>query len=95
MKISAELREIRKLLGTATLISSVRREVQRVAGAQRVIVSDGKSSGKSDYEIVISNCGDSQSCLARRLRNKMAKEIQVDELVEGVLGLRRKSSRKR
>ena len=88
MNVRSELNEIRKLLGQATLISAVRREVQKVAGARRVIVRDGKSSGKNDYEVVISNCGDVAGCLARRLRSSMD-QVQVDEIVEGVLGIRK------
>lgn len=81
-----EIREIGRLISSAALIMSVRREVAKVM-KEGFVVTDGKHHpSAAGYEIVV-RCGGKDEEVTRRLRaGNMS--IEVDRIAEGVLGVR-------
>ena len=88
MNILSELSEIKRLLNKAQLIDSVRKEVAKVRQAKNAMVSDGKLLGRAAYEVVVLNCdGEAGEFVARRIRAGI-KNVAVDKLVDGVIGIK-------
>ena len=84
-----ELKAIKKLLGSAQLLEAIRREVSMVKQADRAIVTSGSVSGKSNYDVVVLKCGSEASqVVARRIRSKLAGVVNVDALVDDVVGIK-------
>lgn len=87
MSLGMEIREIGKLITSATLIMSVRNEVSKVIKEGFVVTDGCHHPSASGYEVVV-RCGNDKSIeVARRIRAGIT-NINVDKISEGVLGIR-------
>lgn len=87
MNLGTEIREIGKLIQSATLIMAVRKEVSAVM-KDGFVVTDGRHHPTaSDYEIIV-RCGDASTTeVARRVRANIH-NVNVDKIAKGVLGIK-------
>ena len=84
--ICSEIREIGKLISSASLIVAVRKEVAKVM-KEGFVVTDGKHHPTaSDYEVVV-RCGGNSDEIARRLKTG-GMNIEVKKIADGVLGVK-------
>lgn len=87
MNLGMEIREIGKLITSATLIMAVRNEVSKVVKEGFVVTDGGHHPSASGYEVVV-RCGNENSNeVARRIRAGIT-NINVDKISDGVLGIR-------
>jgi len=93
MNIRDEIQEISKLIQDAHLMAAVRREV-RASTSSRSLVMDGKhaedmAQGSSRYStVIVLKDGDKEiPLIARRIKANIP-DVDVTELVKGVLGIR-------
>lgn len=86
--VNSDIREIGKLIESASFLMAVRKEVTAVL-RDGFVVTDGKHhEGGEEYKVVV-RCGEKYSGdVTRRLRDKVA-NIDVDKLADGVLGIRK------
>jgi hypothetical protein len=82
-----EIREIGRLISSAALIMSVRREVAKVM-KEGFIVTDGKHQpAASEYEVVV-RCGNNKCGeIVRRIKANIV-NTDVERIADGVLGIR-------
>ena len=87
MNLGMEIREIGKLITSATLIRSVRNEVSKVVEEGFVGTDGSHHHSASGYEVVV-RCGNENSAeIARRIRAEIT-NVNVDRISDGVLGIR-------
>jgi hypothetical protein len=88
-----EIQDIGRLITSAALLDSVRKEVGRVM-KEGFVVTDGKHhpGAVGKYEVVV-KCGADGQQVARRIKGGVP-DVEVDKIAEGVLGVR-KSRRSR
>jgi hypothetical protein len=88
-----EMQDIGRLITSAALLDSVRREVGRVM-KEGFVVTDGKHQpgAVGKYEVVV-RCGAEGQKVARRIQGGIP-DVEVERIAEGVLGVR-KSRRNR
>jgi len=85
--VSRELDEIGKLIVSAALIMSVRKEVGKVMRDGFIVTDSKHQPGASGYEVVV-RCGeDNRDEVARRIRGSVP-DVKVEKIAEGVLGVR-------
>ena len=82
--IFKELQEIGKLIESANLVNEIRNEVHGILKDEGAIVLGGIHS--DDYDVIIKNCKKPKA-VARRLKRSVS-NIQVDELVDNIVGIR-------
>jgi len=90
MNVSAELSEIGKLIDSVALVGAIRRETNVLFQNKSALVMDGAhANGKNaNYDVVIVHHGDGEhNLLARRIRS-IRPDMQVDELVDNVIGIK-------
>ena len=97
--VQHELLDIGQMLRRAEVMEQVRREVLTVLHQRRAKVLDGTYAqnygDRQKYDVVVTDIdGRSGSLVARRLRERMP-DMEVDELVKGVLGVRTARRRKK
>jgi hypothetical protein len=89
MDVTAELRDIGRLIRAAALIDAVRREVRRVAGPAAKVTDGEHHMVGSPYHVVVKLAsGDEAILVARRLRGVVPAEVNVEAMADGVVGLR-------
>jgi hypothetical protein len=87
MDIFSELQDIGRMLDSASVLSTVRKEVGKVM-REGFIVTDGiHQSGGDGYDVIV-RCGSEDSKVSRRLRSSMPK-FDIVKISDGVLGLKR------
>ncbi len=86
MDIDAELCEIHRLLADAALIMEVRKQVAKVAKEGFVVTDGAHESHNKPYKVVV-RCAGGSGKVARRIRTSI-KDIEVDRIADGVLGVR-------
>ena len=85
--LSSEIQDIGRLLQSASLLMSVRREVAAVM-RDGFVVTDGRhhpSSGGA-YEVVV-RCGSSGDSVVRRLQGGID-GVDIERIADGVVGVR-------
>ena len=85
--ITSELREIGRIISSASLLLAVRKEVADVM-KRGFVVTDGKHQpGALGYDVVV-KCGEENTPeVSRRIRSGVP-DIRIEELTEGVLGIK-------
>jgi hypothetical protein len=84
--ISKEMREIEKLISSASLIMAVREETKKILRTG-FVVTDGKHNASSpDYDVIV-RCPTKCSQIARRIRAGIP-NIDVVHLADNVLGVK-------
>ena len=87
MDIDRELREIGSLMASAGLLMSVREEVSKVMREGFIVTDGGHCSDGQGYNVVV-RCGDDKSGeVARRIRANV-KNVNVEKIADGVIGVR-------
>ena len=85
--LGMEIREIGKLITSATLIMSVRNEVSKVVKEGFVVTDGSHHPSAAEYEVVVRCGNDSSAEVARRIRAEIT-DVNVDKISDGVLGIR-------
>lgn len=83
--ISKEMREISKLISSASLIMAVRAEVQSVL-KDGAVVTDGRHCAASEYDVVV-RCPSHCAVIARRIRGSIP-DVNVVKIADNVLGIK-------
>jgi hypothetical protein len=87
MNLGFEIKEIGRLIQSATLIMAVRKEVAAVM-REGFVVTDGRHCpSASGYEIIVKCGDDSTTEVARRVKANIH-NVNVDKIAIGVLGIR-------
>jgi hypothetical protein len=87
MNLGLEIKEIGRLISSATLVMAVRNEVAAVM-KEGFVVTDGRHCPTaSGYEIIV-RCGESSATEVSRRVKANVSNIDVDKIAEGVLGIR-------
>lgn len=86
-----ELCEIGSMIKSARLLNIVRTEVRKAVKNAQVMDGDHSSAG-GHYDVVVVKCGADIDGLSRRLKANIP-DVDVDCLVDGVLGIREKEEK--
>ena len=87
MDFGQEIKEIEKLMMSASLLVEIRREVASVM-RDGFIVSDGIHHPLGEGYDVVVRCGsEDRQDVFRRIRGKI-QDVHVEKIAEGVLGIR-------
>jgi hypothetical protein len=93
LNIMAELSEIGRLMKSARLLQSIRRKARKVCRDGKVVVTDGKhgehhAKESSQYDVVVVTKDASKSKSVSRRLKKARPDLEVNQLVRNVLGIR-------
>lgn len=89
--ITEELAEIGRIIDSANLLTTVRKEVRRAMSGRRAMVVGGEFADHSDYDVVVVHQSGEKGngLIQRRLRGIADLEIEkIDSLTQNVLGIR-------
>ena len=88
MDMAEELRDISRLIGSAALIDSVRREVCRAVGSVATVLDGEHHEAGCPFQVVVRlPSGEKARVAARRIRGAFP-DVDVKALADGVLGVR-------
>jgi len=87
MDVLKELQEIGALLGSANLITVIRKEVAKVK-REGIVVTDGSHhENGSEWDVVVRTEREDIDLVARRLRDEI-NGVEVEGIAENVLGVK-------
>ena len=87
MDITGEIKEIGQLIVSTALLHEIREQVSSVM-KQGFVVTDGSHHPLgSGYDVVVKCGSDNHSNVSRRIRGTV-KNVQVDRIADGVLGIK-------